>query len=130
MVHFLSFILELEKILEALNFHIMEEKKEVAEQKQFLRSGKKISTSTNSLKATKVKVTFIITFVFFCSDSILLHYWVSYSVFSWSFMFGLISVSWLEDEYLFNNVLFSMSIFMSKGIWTTLIKWNFLWKNI
>lgn len=74
MVHFLSFILELEKILEALNFHIMEEKKEVAEQKQFLRSGKKISTSTNSLKATKVKVTFIITFVFFCSDSILLHY--------------------------------------------------------
>lgn len=37
-------------------------------------------------------------------------------MFSWSLMFGLISVSWLEDEYLFNNVFFNMSIFMSKGI--------------
>lgn len=71
---------------------------------------RKFPSAPNTLKATKVKVTFI-TFVFFCSDSILLHYWVSYSVSPWSFMFGLISVSWLEVEYIFNNDFFNLSIF-------------------
>lgn len=107
-------------------FHITEWKREWWWQNRidFLNLVRKFSSVRNALKAMKVKATFI-TSVFFCCINIFLYYWVSYNVFSCSFMFSLISVSWLESDNLFNSVYF-LYVCMSRDIWMTLtrLEWH------
>lgn len=71
----MRFILELEKMLDTFTVSYQREKKGKRRLKNridFLNEVRKFPSLPNTLKATKVEVTFI-TFVVFCSDSILLH---------------------------------------------------------